>query len=55
MEEKMITIPVEEYKRLLEERIRIGIFSDFVKSAKYSIEKEDCRRFFRFNVEDKED
>lgn len=55
MEEKMITIPVEEYKNLLEGNIRIGIFADFVKTAKYSIEKEDCGRIFGFNIDDKED
>lgn len=54
MEEKMITIPVEEYKNLLEGNIRIGVFADFVKAAKYSIEKEECGRILGFNI-DKED
>lgn len=55
MEEKMIAIPVEEYRRLLERDLRIKIFADFVNAAKYSIEKEDCERILGFNIDDKED
>lgn len=55
MEEKMITIPVEEYKKLLEGSVRIKIFADFVRTTKYSIEREKCGRIFEFNIDDKED
>lgn len=55
MEEKMIAIPAEEYKRLLEGDVRIKIFADFVNATKYSIEREDCGRILGFNVNDKED
>lgn len=50
MEEKMISIPVEEYKKLLETSVRVSIFADFVNGSKYSIEQEDCGRFLGFEV-----
>lgn len=56
MEEKMITIPVEEYKKLLETSVRVGIFADYVNSEKYSIGREDCGKYLGFEVVDhKED
>lgn len=45
-----ITIPIEEYKKLLEVSIRIVIFSDFVNGSKYSIDREDCGKFLGFKV-----
>lgn len=45
MEEKMITIPVEEYKKLLETSVRVGVFVDYVNQSKYSVGREECRRF----------
>lgn len=50
MEEKTITIPVEEYKKLLAASVKIDIFSNFVKGSKYSIDREDCEKFFGFKV-----
>lgn len=50
MEEKMITIPVEEYKKLLETSVRVGVFADYVNQSKYSIDREDCGRFLGFEV-----
>ena len=57
MEEKMITIPVDEYKRLLDAHVRIVAFSDFVNHEKYHIDREDCARFlgFELNSKDKEE
>lgn len=55
MEEKNITIPAEEYKKLLEAAIRIGIFSNFVNQSKYSIDREDCGRFLGFEVVEHEE
>lgn len=55
MEEKMVTIPAEEYRNLLEGFIRIKVFAEFVNSERYSIEKKDCARFLGFNIDDKED
>lgn len=50
MEERNITIPVEEYKKLLETSVRVSVFADFVNGSKYSIEQEDCGRFLGFEV-----
>lgn len=50
MEKRNITIPLEEYKKLLEASVRIGIFADFVNGSKYSIDREDCGKFFGFEV-----
>lgn len=50
MEEKTITISVEEYKKLLAASVRISIFSDFVNGSKYSIDREDCGKFLGFNI-----
>lgn len=50
MEERNITIPVEEYKKLLETSVRINLFADFVNQSKYSIGREDCGRFLGFEV-----
>ncbi len=55
MEEKMITIPLEEYRKLLDGFTRIKIFAEFVNAEKYSVGKEDCARIFGFNIDDKED
>lgn len=50
MEEKTITIPVEEYKKLLEASVRIRVFSDYVNDSKYSIDRKNCGKFLGFEV-----
>ena len=55
MEEKNITITTEEYKKLLETSVRVGVFADFVNGSKYSIDREDCGRFWGFEVVKTED
>ena len=50
MEERNITIPVEEYKNLLEMSVRVSVFADYVNQSKYSIDREDCGRFLGFEV-----
>ncbi|MBD5543763.1 MAG: hypothetical protein HDR01_05865 [Lachnospiraceae bacterium] len=50
MEEKMITIPVEEYKKLLEANVRISAFADFVNREKYHVDREDCGKYLGFDV-----
>ena len=55
MEEKMIAIPVEEYKKLLETSVRVSVFADFVNGSKYSIDREDCGRFLGFEVVEHEE
>lgn len=54
MEERNITIPLGEYKDLLEAFVRLSVFKDFVNQSKYNIEREDCGRFLGFDVEEKE-
>lgn len=53
--EGMVTIPVEEYKELLEMSVRTKIFADFVNAEKYSISREECGRYLGFEVVKKED
>ena len=55
MEERNITITTEEYKKLLEESVRVSVFADFVNSSKYSIDQEECGRFLGFGVVKAED
>ncbi len=55
MEEKMITIPVEEYKKLLETSVRVGVFVDYVNQSKYSVDREECRRFLGPEIVKEED
>ena len=43
-------ITLEEYKKLLEASIRISVFADYVNSSKYSIDRENCGKFFDFTV-----
>ena len=50
MEEKIIAISVEEYKKLLESSVRIGVFADFVNGSKYSVDREDCGKILGFKV-----
>lgn len=50
-----ICIPTEEYKKLLENSVRIKVFADYVNSNKYSIEREDCGKFLGFEVVTLED
>lgn len=55
MEEKMIAILVEEYKKLLETSVRVSVFADFVNGSKYSIDRENCGRFLGFEVVEHEE
>lgn len=55
MEERNITIPVEEYKKLLETSVRVGAFVDYVNQSKYSVDRGECRRFLGFEVAEEED
>lgn len=55
MEEKTITIPVEEYKNLFEASVRISAFADFVNRSEYNIDREDCGKFLGFEVVKRED
>lgn len=50
MEEKMITIPVEEYKKLLEMSVRISAFADFVNREKSYVSNKDCGSYLGFDV-----
>ncbi|MDE5965855.1 MAG: hypothetical protein K2G89_03390 [Lachnospiraceae bacterium] len=55
MEEKMITIPVEEYKKLLEASVRISAFADFVNRNKSYVSSEDCGKYLGFEAVKTED
>lgn len=50
MEEKTITIPVEEYKKLLEASVRIDLFANFVNSTTYVISRDECGKYLGFEV-----
>lgn len=45
-----ITISTEEYKNLIKVWAATEAFVCFVKSSKYSIDKEDCARFLGFEL-----
>lgn len=47
---EMITIPLEEYKVLLENVVRIKSFERYVNSEEYSISREMCGIFLDFEV-----
>lgn len=52
----MVTIPVEEYKKLLAAAIRIDAFSYFVNESEYNIGRKECGRYLGFEVKgNKED
>ena len=54
-ENNMITISVEEYKRLLEVSVRVGIFADYVNESKYSVGREECGLYLGFEVRKHDD
>ena len=45
-----ITISTTEYKELIEAQIRIEVFSDYVRSSEYRIDREDCARYLNFKL-----
>lgn len=50
MKDSTILIPIEEYKELLKNTIRIEIFSKFVNSKEYSVSREECGSYLGFEV-----
>ena len=50
-----ITISVEEYKKLLECKVRSELFADYVNKEKYSIDRDTCASFLGFEIKEKED
>ncbi len=50
-----ITIPLEEYKMLLETQVRIRVFSEFVNKEKYSISRTECAVLLGFELTNTED
>lgn len=50
-----ITIPVGEYKELLEASVRVDIFANFVNSEKYSINRKECGNYLGFEVKEIEE
>ena len=49
-ENEMITIPLEEYKVLLENTVRVKSFERYVNSEKYNIGREMCGILLDFEV-----
>lgn len=54
-ENNMITIPMEEYKKLVEMSIRVDVFADYVKGEEYSISRKKCGIFLGFEVSGDDD
>ena len=50
-----ITISVEEYKNLLECKVRSELFADFVNNEKYSIDRATCASYIGFDLKEKKD
>ncbi len=55
MEERNITIPVEEYKKLLAASVRIDVFAEFVNEEEYSISRKACARYLGFELKNPEE
>lgn len=55
MEEKTITISVEEYKKLLAASVRVDAFADFVNEEEYSINRKACARYLGFELTNPEE
>lgn len=51
----MISIPVEEYKKLIALSVRVEVFADYVNGEKYSIDREDCGTYLGFEVSKHDD
>ena len=49
-----ITIPVEEYKELLEASVRLEIFAGYVSNERFNISREDCSKYLGFELEKQE-
>lgn len=47
-----ITIPLEEYKKLLETHTKVEVFKSFVNNQDYSIAKKDCGTILGFEVKE---
>lgn len=47
-----ITIPLEEYKKLLETHTRVEIFKSYANKENYSVSKKDCGAIFGFEVKE---
>lgn len=50
-----ITISVEEYKKLLECKLRSEFFADFVNNEKYCIDRKTCASYIGFDLKEKKD
>ena len=50
-----ITISVEEYKNLLECKVRSELFADSVNKENYSIGRYDCASYIGFDLKEKKD
>lgn len=48
MEEK-ITVTMEEYKRLIETGVRAKVLEDYLKTERYSPDKDTVRAIMRFS------
>lgn len=49
-----ITIPLEEYKKMVETHARVEVFKKYVEKEEYSIDREMCGTFFGFEVKNGE-
>ena len=49
-----VTIPLEEYRVLVEVFTRVRIFTEYVQSEKYAIDRKKCGIFLKFEVDDGE-
>lgn len=49
-ENNMITISVEEYKKLIAISVRVEVFAAYVNSERYAVSREDCGSYLGFKV-----
>ena len=54
MEEK-IAVTMDEYKRLIEEGVRAKVLEDYIKTERYSLDKDRIRAIMGFATDGKDD
>lgn len=50
-----IPISVKEYEELIETRVRVQIFADFVRKSEYRIDREECASYLNFSLGDEKE
>lgn len=55
MENSMISLTLEEYKELIDLKVRRDVLEDYVNGEKYSMDKDRVRRIMKLSAPVEED